>query len=168
VGGAPLRADVTVAPDPHFSISDADRTSRQTSLMSAYVLQQQLTPARDAARALTSQMSAMRQYLNAAGESGKPALAVLDRVAAGIGRAQGHIEPAMSGASTVQNAIDGYAGLPTGSELRQLDWAWADALAGVTALNQAIQQDMPAVYAALGGTVRWPELKPVAAPVRPQ
>jgi photosystem II stability/assembly factor-like uncharacterized protein len=166
-GGKPLRTGVTVAPDPHFPISDTDRAARQAALVSAYVLQQQLAPAGDAAHALASQMSAMRQYLNAAGESGKPALAVLDRVAAGIGRAQSQMEQAMSGAAGVQNAIDGYAGLPTGSQLRQLDWAWEDAVAGVTALNQAIQQEMPAVYTALGGTLQWPEVKPAAMPLRP-
>jgi len=165
--GAPLTTDLTVAPDPHFPISDTDRAARQAALMSAYVLQQQLAPARDAAHALTSQTSAMRQYLNAAGETGRPALVMLDRVAAGIGRAQSQMEQAMSGAGTVQNAIDGYPGLPTGSQLRQLDWAWEDAVAGVSALNQAIQREMPAVYASLGGTVRWPELKPVPPPVRP-
>jgi hypothetical protein len=164
--GAPLGTEVTVAPDPHFPISDMDRAARQSALMSAYGLQQQLAPARDAAHALTSRISAMRQYLNAAGETGRPALVVLDRVAAGIGRAQIQMEQAMSGAGLVQNAIDGYPGLPTGSQLRQLDWAWEDAGAGVSALNQAIQQEMPAVYAALGGTVRWPELKPVTPPAR--
>jgi hypothetical protein len=166
-GGPPLRTDVTVAPDPHFPISDTDRATRQAALMSAYALQQQLAPARDAAHGLTSQISAMRQYLNAAGETGRPALVVLDRVAAGIGRAQIRMEQSMSGAGTVQNAIDGYPGLPTGAQLRQLDWAWEDAVAGVTVLNQAIRQEMPAVYAALGGAVRWPELKPVAVPLRP-
>jgi hypothetical protein len=38
----------------------------------------------------------------------------------------------------------------------------------VAALNQAIQQDMPAVYAAMNGPIKWPELQPVPAPVRPR
>ena len=165
--GTALKADVSVAPDPHFSISDADRSTRQAALMSAYELQRALAPARAAAQALTSQISAMRQYLNAAGESGRPALALLDRVAAGIARAQHQVEQSMAEAAAVQNAVDEYPGLPTGSQLRQLDWAWEDAGDGVQGLNQVIQQDMPGVYSALGGNVRWPEVKPVAAPVRP-
>ena len=92
---------------------------------------------------------------------------MLDRVAAGISRAQHQVEQAMTGAVTVQNAVDGYSGLPTGSQLRQLDWAWEDGVAGVADLNQVIQQDMRAVYSALGGSIRWPEVEPVGAPVRP-
>jgi photosystem II stability/assembly factor-like uncharacterized protein len=173
-GAAPLRTDVpqrtelTILPDPHFTISDADRTARQSALMSAYTLQRQLAPAREAAQALSSQIAAIRQYLNGAGESGRPALAALDRAAAGVPRAQNQEEQAMSAANTVQTAIDGYAGLPTGSQLRQLDWAWEDAAAVVSALNQVIQHDMPAVYAALDGSIHYPEIKPVPALVRPK
>jgi photosystem II stability/assembly factor-like uncharacterized protein len=167
-GAAPMHVDLTVQPDPHFTISDIDRGARQSALMSAYTLQQQLAPAREAAQALNSQIAGMRQYLNGAGESGRPALAVLDRASAGIPRAQSQVEQAMNAANTAQNAIDGYAGLPTGSQLRQLDWAWEDAEAVVSALNQLIQRDMPAVYASLDGSIRYPEIKPVPALVRPR
>ena len=166
LGAAPLHTELNVLPDPRFPITDADRTARQSALMSAYTLQQQLAPARDAAQALNSQIAAMRQYLNGAGESGRPALAVLDRVSVGVPRAQNQVEQAINAANTAQNAIDGYAGLPTGSQLRQLDWAWEDAAAGVSALNQVIQHDMPAVYSALDGSIHYPEIKPVPAPVR--
>jgi hypothetical protein len=30
-----------------------------------------------------------------------------------------------------------------------------------------IEQDMPAVYAAVGGAIRFPEVRPVPVPVRP-
>jgi hypothetical protein len=68
----------------------------------------------------------------------------------------------------VQSGIDAYEGLPTGAQLRQLDWAWEDATSTVSALNRTIQQDMPAVYSALGGPIKWPEAQPVPAPVRPR
>jgi hypothetical protein len=165
-GAAPLHTELSVLPDPHFTISDADRAARQSALMSAYTLQQQLTPARDAVQALNSQIAAIRQYLNGAGESGRTALAVLDRTAAGVPRAQNQVEQAITAANTVQNAIDGFAGLPTGAQLRQLDWAWEDALAGVAALNQVIREDMARVYTSLDGSVHYPEIKPVAVPRR--
>jgi hypothetical protein len=163
---APLHTELTVLPDPRFPISDADRTARQSALMSAYTLQQQLTPARDTVQALNSQIAAMRQYLNGAGESGRPALVILERASSAISRAWNQVEQAMTGANTAQTAIDGYAGLPTGSQLHQLDWAWEDAHAGVAALNQVIQQEMPQVYSSLDGSVHYPEIKPVAVPVR--
>jgi len=80
---------------------------------------------------------------------------------------QGQIARALAEAGQAQGAIDGYDGVPTAAQLRQLDWAWEDATAGVSALDQMIQQDMPSVYAAVGGAVRFPEVRPVAAPARP-
>jgi len=164
--GAPLQTELTVLPDPRFPISDADRATRQSALMSAYTLQLELVPAREAAQTLTSQIGAMRQYLNGAGESGRSGLAQVERAAAGIARAQTQVDQAINAASNALNVIDGYAGLPTGAQLRQVDWAWEDALAGVAALNQVIEKDMPGVYASLNGSVHYPEIKPVAPPVR--
>ena len=39
-------------------------------------------------------------------------------------------------------------------------------MAGVDGLNRLIQQDMPAIYASMGGATRLPEVKPVQVPVR--
>ena len=119
------------------------------------------------AQKVAEQVAAIRQYLLAAGAGASGALAATEKVAAQIGRVQGQVARALAGAGQAQSAMDGYAGLPTEAQLRQLDWAWEDAAAGVSALNQAIQQDMPAVYAAVGGAIRFPEVRPVAAPARP-
>jgi hypothetical protein len=110
----------------------------------------------------------MRQYLAAAAEGGRIALAEVERISLDIVRVQGLINRTLTAAATVQSGIDGYEGLPTGAQLRQLDWAWEDAAAGVSALNRAIQQDMPALYAAMDGSIKWPEVKPVPIPVRPR
>ena len=56
-------------------------------------------------------------------------------------------------AYNLETAIDAYQGLPTAAQLRDLDWAWEDAIGAVTALNRLIQQDLP------GGS-------PVPVPVR--
>jgi len=53
---------------------------------------------------------------------------------------QGLINRAMGSAAGAQYAMDGYAGLPTAAQLRQLDWAWEDANSAVATLNQLIQQ----------------------------
>jgi hypothetical protein len=166
-GGPTLRTEVTVEPDPRWSVSDADRKSRQTAITSAYALQQQLAPARETAQKVAEQVAVIRQYLVAAGEGGRGALAPTEKVAAQISQVQGQIARALASAGQAQGAIDGYDGAPTAAQLRQLDWAWEDAMAGVAALDQMIQQDMPSVYAAVGGAVRFPEVRPVAAPARP-
>jgi photosystem II stability/assembly factor-like uncharacterized protein len=167
-GGPAMRTDLTVEPDPHFTISEADRQTRHAAIMAAYTLAQQLVPARDAAEMLTRQAGAMRQYLTASGEGGQSALDVVERVAVEVSRVQAQIVRIQAAAGSVQSGIDAYEGLPTGAQLRQLDWAWEDATSTVSALNRTIQQDMPAVYSALGGPIKWPEAQPVPAPVRPR
>jgi hypothetical protein len=135
--------------------------------MSAYKLQQQLAPAREAAQALNVHIAAIRQFLAAAGDGGRTALVVADHAAAELGQAQNIIARPLFAAGNVQTAMDSYSGLPTEAQIRQLDWAWEDAAAAVAMLNKLIRERMPAAYAAAGNAVSWPEVKPVAAPVRP-
>jgi len=137
-GGAPLTASLTVEPDPHFSISDADRKSRETAVMSAYALEQQLAAARDAYQALTGQMAAVRTATDVTADAPQ----ILSQITRTLGEAY-----------NLETAIDAYQGLPTAAQLRDLDWAWEDAIGAVTALNRLIQQDLP------GGS-------PVPVPVR--
>jgi len=165
-GGQPMKSEATVLPDPRFPISDADRAARQSKVISAYALQQQLVPARDAAQTLGGQVTAMREYLTAAGAGGRSVLDSVEKVAAQVTQIQGQILRALTSANSAQTAIDGYAGLPTASQLQQLDWAWEDAIAATTALNALIQQSLPPVYAALGPSVKWPEIQVVAVPAR--
>jgi hypothetical protein len=90
----------------------------------------------------------------------------VDRIAPEVTRLQGEVFRVQNVASNVQSAMDGYSGLPTVAQLQQLDWAWEDAIAGVTALNRVIQQELPGLYAALDATTRMPEIKPVPLPAR--
>ncbi|HTS26547.1 MAG TPA: hypothetical protein VMH81_11780 [Bryobacteraceae bacterium] len=166
-GGPVLRTEATVGPDPHFPISDADRKSRYAAITSAYTLPQQLAPARDAAEMVAHQAAAMRQYLAAGGENARGALEVVDRVAREVSRVQGQIARTLTAAANVLGAIDGYEGLPTGSQLQQLNWAWEDAISAVTALNQLIRDDLQPAYSTMAGPVKLPEVKPVPLPVRP-
>jgi hypothetical protein len=161
-----LKREMTVEPDPHFTITDADRAKRQAAIRAAYSLQQQLVPARDAARTLAEQLAALRQYFSAVGDSGKTSLAAVDKVTPEVARAQAQIDRAIASAAQVANAIDGYDGLPTAAQLRQVDWAWEDGIASATALNRVIAESVPAAYASMGGAVRPPRLGPVAVPAR--
>jgi hypothetical protein len=161
-----LKREVTVEPDPHFTIAEADRRKRQAAILSAYSIQRQLAPARDAARTLADQLAGLRQYFSAVGDSGKASLAAIDRVTPAIAQAQAQIDRAIASAAQVQNAIDGYDGLPTTAQLRQIDWAWEDAAASANALNRLITESIPAAYASMGGAVRAPKVDPVAVPAR--
>ncbi len=161
-----LKREVTVEPDPHFTITDSDREKRQAAIRGAYSIQQQLVPARDAARTLTDQLTGLRQYFSAVGDSGKTSLEAIDKVTPEIARAQAQIDRAIASAAQVQNAMDGYDGLPTAAQLRQVDWAWEDAIASAAALNKLIAESIPAAYASMGGAVRPPKLDPVTAPAR--
>ena len=165
-GGNPMTGTVTVVPDPREKLSPADRTAQQTAVMSAYNLQEQLSAARDATQALAVQLGPIRSLLNAAGEAGKNALPVLEKVSPEVARLQSEIARALQEAGRAGSAIDGYSGPPTAAQLRELDWAWEDATKAVTELNRLLREDMAAVYAVLAPSSIWKEVQPVSLPDR--
>ena len=92
---------------------------------------------------------------------------MLERAGRAIWRERwAQLNAAITGAARAQSAIDAYEGAPTAAQLRELDWAWEDAAAGVAALNQLIEEDMPALYGAAGASSRWTPLKPAPLPKR--
>jgi hypothetical protein len=161
-----MKTALVVEPDPAFPISDVDRGKRNTAIVSAYKLQQQLVPARDALVTLNKQLTAMRLYLTAAGDAGKAALVQVEKAEATVTATQGAVNRTLNSARTVQTAMDGYDGLPTEAQLHQLDWAWEDAAADAGALNKIVGESMPSVYAAIGGTIQWPKVPVVTIPTR--
>jgi hypothetical protein len=165
--GAPFTASLRIVPDPHFSISDADRATREAVLMRAYTLQRQLVAARGTARSLSAQLTAIREQVSRSGESGRPVLAAVDRAAADVARAQGQVGATIGTAARIQGAIDGYAGLPTATQLRELEWAFADGLGAIDTLNDIILHQMPGIWATAGGSTKWPEVKPIPGLTRP-
>jgi len=167
VSVASMKQPLTVEPDPNFKISEADRKKRHEAIMSAYSIQRQLAPARETAQMLTEEMSGLRQYFAAAGEDGQPALSAIERITPRIAQVQGEIDRAIASAAQVENAMDAYDGLPTAAQLHQIDWAWQDADAAANGLNRLIRESLPSAYAAMGGAVKPPALKPVPVPMRP-
>ena len=127
--------------------------------MSAYTLQQQLLPARDAAQTLGQQITAMRQYLTAGGRP--DSLGRVGKAAPDVGRISGEVSRTLAAAGRVETAIDGYDGVPTAAQLREIDWAWEDAVNAVAGLNKVIRHDMPPVYTALGDSTKWPAVAAV-------
>ena len=139
-GAAPMETAISVLPDPHFAVTAAERTKRNTAVMAAYNLQRQLIAARDVAQNAVTQAATLRQSnAQAADRLSLQATAVERQIAA-----------VLNSSARVQNEMDGFAGLPTAAQLRELDWAWEDAAAAVSALNALIANDVPAAYAAAG------------------
>jgi hypothetical protein len=159
-GVLPMKSELTVLPDPRSRVSEADRQARETAIESAYSLQQQLRAARAAAQILGGQIGAMR-----ASVSGEAA-AQLERCSRDLARALAELSAAITGASRAQTTIDAYEGAPTSAQIRELNWAWEDAIAGVAGLNQLIDEAMPPLYSAAGASSRWTPLKPVPPPMR--
>jgi hypothetical protein len=156
-----------VVPDPHFPIAAADRAAREAMLLRAYTLQRELVEARTTARSLAGQLASIREQLNHGGDPGRSALPLVERAAADVARVQGQATSTIAAAGRAQGAIDGYAGLPTAAQLRELESAWTDGLAAVGALNDVILHQMPAIYATTGGSSKWPEVKPLAGLTKP-
>ena len=44
-------------------------------------------------------------------------------------------------ANTLSRSIEGYSGLPTADQRRQIDWAFSDAREAIDALNRAMDSD---------------------------
>jgi hypothetical protein len=125
-GGSALSGAVTVLPDPEFPISDAGRRTREMAVMSAYSLQQQLAGAREAYSKVSGQM---RAGSNGAEKLTTQATELLEQIA-----------HCLTEAYNVQAAMDGYQGVPTATQLRDLDWVWGDGIAAVTGLNRLIEE----------------------------
>jgi hypothetical protein len=166
-----LTGEVTVEGDPRVTFSDADRRARQASLLSLYDLQKTLGGARASARALTAQIAAIKRDLTTAGGSrpatGSDGAALLDKVADRASQMQGDVERQLNSANQVARAVEGYSGLPTDDQRRQVDWAYEDATTAIRGLNQLLETDVPALYTQLTQQQVWPRrVPPVALPVR--
>jgi photosystem II stability/assembly factor-like uncharacterized protein len=171
-GSAPASGEITVEGDPRTPFDDADRRTRQTSLLALYDLERALGAARSSARTLTAQLAAIRRDLApvGAGRRGGPGnetSAALDKVAAAVSQVQGDAERQLNGASQLARAVEGYSGVPTEDQRRGVDWAYEDATAAIKILNRLLETDAPALYTQLTQQQAWPKhLPPIALPAR--
>jgi photosystem II stability/assembly factor-like uncharacterized protein len=151
---------VTVEGDPRITFSEADRSTRQSALADLYDVQKTLAAARKAARILVAQTETMKQ------EVATP-VAALDALADHLSQIQVDLSKHANTASSLSRSIEGYSGLPTADQKRQIDWVFDDATSGVTALNHVIQSEAPAVQADLMKQGHWPARPaPIAPPVK--
>ena len=93
-------------------------------------------------------MTALRRYFAASGDTAKASSRQSIKCSRKIASAQTQIDRAIASAAQVENAMDGYDGLPTAAQLHEVDWAWEDAAAAANALNKVITESVPAAYSA--------------------
>jgi photosystem II stability/assembly factor-like uncharacterized protein len=130
--GRSLKGELRVEGDPRVVFSDADRRSRQTALLNLYALQKSLAAARAAGATAAGQF-------DAPGGSG---LASNRADAAGrLTQVQADLVAQFNTVTSLSRAIEGYSGLPTADQRRQIDWAFEDAGRAIEAMNRVLQTD---------------------------
>jgi hypothetical protein len=118
--GRQLKGEVHVEGDPRIAFPDADRRARQTALLNLYELQKSLVAARAAMSAASNQRD----------------------VNSGLLPLQAEITTELNTAGALSRAIEGYSGLPTADQRRQLDWVFDDASKTVDELNRVLHSDV--------------------------
>ena len=128
LGGRQLEGDLKVDGDPRVAFPDRDRSERQTLLLALYELEKTLLTARAAA-------SAGVIHFDALARTSRLQHPPQDRLRA----LQTEIGTAMTTIAFLFRSIEGYSGLPTADQRRQIDWAFDDAGKTVEALNDTLQ-----------------------------
>ena len=132
VEGRSLTGEVRVEGDPRIDVSDADRLARQTALLNLYALQKSLTAARVAAATAAGQLDT---------PGGGGVNSSRSDAASHLTQVMADLVAQFDAASNLSRSIEGYSGLPTADQRRQLDWAFDDAVTAVEALNRVLQTD---------------------------
>jgi photosystem II stability/assembly factor-like uncharacterized protein len=115
-----LKAELRVEGDPRVAFPEGDRRTRQTALVNLYELQKSLVAARSTMSAASNQRD----------------------VSSGLLPLQVEIASELNTAGTLSRAIEGYSGLPTADQRRQLDWIFEDASKTIAAMNRVLQSDL--------------------------
>jgi hypothetical protein len=115
-----LKGELRVEGDPRIAFPEGDRRTRQAVLVNLYELQKSLVAARSAMTAASNQRD----------------------VSSGLGPLQAQIASELNTTGVLSRAIEGYSGLPTADQRRQLDWIFEDASKTITAINRVLQSDV--------------------------
>ncbi len=127
-----LKGELRVDGDLRINFSDADRRIRQTALLNLYALQKSLAAARAAGATAAGQ-------LDTPGPGGVTSSRA--DAASRLTRVQADLVAQFNAVNSLSRAIEGYSGLPTADQRRQLDWAFEDAARAIAAMNALLQTD---------------------------
>jgi hypothetical protein len=127
----PLKGELKIDGDPRVVFSDADRRGRQAALLDLYTLMKTLGAARVAAGSGVAHAEGTNRA--APGDLQDPA-----EKFRGLRARLGTL---ITAANTLSRSIEGYSGLPTVDQRRQIDWAFGDSREAIDGLNRAMDSD---------------------------
>src|SRR4051812_385336 len=127
----PIKGELKMDGDPRVVFSEADRRGRQAALLDLYALMKTLGAARVAAGSGVAHAEATNRA--ASGDRQDPA----EKFRA----LRAQLGTLINAANTLSRTIEGYSGLPTADQRRQIDWAFGDAREAIDALNRAMDSD---------------------------
>jgi photosystem II stability/assembly factor-like uncharacterized protein len=130
--GRSFKGELRIEGDPRVTFSDADRRARQTALLNLYALQKALSAARVAGATAAGQLDT---------PGGRGLVSSRADAVSRLAQVQADLVTLFNAVSNLSRAIEGYSGLPTSDQRRQLDWAFDDAARAVDALNRVLQTD---------------------------
>jgi hypothetical protein len=128
--GRQLKGELKIEGDPRVTFPDTDRRERQTLLVKLYELQKSLVGARTAASAGIAHFDAV---VGTARKDHQPQERLL--------ALQTEIGVETTAIASLFRSIEGYSGLPTADQRRQIGWMFDDAAKTVDALNDALRAD---------------------------
>jgi len=130
--GRSLKGEVRVEGDPRVTFSDVDRRTRQTALLNLYALLKSLATARTAGATAAGQLDV---------PGGRGIASSRTDTASRLTRVQADLVAQFNAVNNLSRAIEGYSGLPTADQRRQVDSAFDDAARAIDALNRVLQTD---------------------------
>jgi hypothetical protein len=130
LGGRELKGPLRVEGDPRVTFSEADRLARQMTLLNLYELQKTLASSRTASRFAMTRLDSLK-----GGADADHALHTR------VTQLQAEIAAELNTVSALSRAIEGFSGLPTTDQRRQVDWAFQDVSTTVETLNKLLQSD---------------------------
>ena len=129
-GERALNGAIRVDGDPRVTFPDADRQARQAALINLYDLQKTLAAARTASRFAITRLDALKRADNSE-----------KSLQTRVSQLQAEITAELTTASALSRAIEGYSGLPTADQRRQIDWVFHDVSTTVEMLNALLRND---------------------------
>jgi hypothetical protein len=130
--GRSLTSELRVEGDPRAAFSDAERRTRQTALLNLYALQKSLSAARAAGATAAGQLDT---------PGGRGIVSSRADAASRLMRVQSDLVAQFNAVTSLSRAIEGFSGLPTADQRRQLDWAFDDAGKAIEAMNRVLNSD---------------------------
>jgi photosystem II stability/assembly factor-like uncharacterized protein len=131
--GRSLKGELRVEGDPRVTFSDADRRTRQTALLNLYALQKSLSAARVAGATAAGQLDT---------PGGRGITSSRADAASRLTRVQGDLVAQFNAVTGLSRAIEGYSGLPTADQRRQIDGAFDEAGKAIEAMNLLLNSDV--------------------------